>query len=102
MWARVKGETENALLKLPFKAAYMFRPSFIQPLHGIVSKTPLYRSLYAVFGALTPVLKRLVPNQVTTTEHVGRAMLRVAKQGFERPTVENADINALGAPPSSG
>lgn len=48
MWARVKGKTENALLRLPFKATYMFGPGFIQPLHGIQSKTPLYRFFYAV------------------------------------------------------
>jgi uncharacterized protein YbjT (DUF2867 family) len=45
MWARVKGATENALLKLPFKAAYMFRPSVIQPVHGVKSRTVLYRVL---------------------------------------------------------
>ena len=54
MWARVKGQTENALLRLPFKAVYMFRPGFIQPLHGIRSKTRLYRAFYAVPGPLLP------------------------------------------------
>ena len=73
MWARVKGETENALLALPFKASFMFRPGFIQPLHGIVSKTKLYRAIYAVMGPLYPVLKTLAPSYVTTTENVGRA-----------------------------
>ncbi len=54
MWARVKGQTENALLRLPFKAAYMFRPAVIVPLHGIKSRTRLYRAFYAVLGPLLP------------------------------------------------
>ncbi len=97
MWARVKGETENALLELPFKASYMFRPGFIQPLHGIVSKTKLYRAIYAVLGPLYPLLNALLPNYVTTTECVGRAMIEVAKRGASKKLLENRDINALGA-----
>jgi len=95
MWARVKGRTENALLKLPFSAKYMFRPAFVQPMHGIVSRTRLYRILYAVVGPLFPLWRFLFPGFVTTTEKVGRAMLRVAKQGAPRAVLENADINAL-------
>ncbi|AKF86156.1 NAD(P)H-binding [Myxococcus fulvus] len=97
MWARVKGRTENALLRLPFRAAYMFRPGFIQPLHGIVSRTRLYRSLYAVLGPLYPVFKRLAPRFVTTTEAVGLAMLEVARSGAPKQVLENDDINALAA-----
>jgi uncharacterized protein YbjT (DUF2867 family) len=97
MWARVKGETENALMELPFKATFMFRPGFIQPLHGIVSKTRLYSTLYAVMGPLYPVLKTLAPSYVTTTEHVGRAMLEVAKHGAPGRILENRDINTLAA-----
>ena len=95
MWARVKGRTENALLKLPFKAAIMFRPAFIQPMHGIVSRTRLYRVLYAAVGPLYPVWKVLFPGFVTTTEKVGRAMLRVAREGTPKKVLENRDINAL-------
>src|SRR5208283_5315358 len=65
MWARVKGQTENALLRLPFKAAYMLRPAYIQPMHGIRSKTRLYRALYAVMAPLYPVWKALFPKYVT-------------------------------------
>ncbi|OJH39926.1 NAD(P)H-binding protein [Cystobacter ferrugineus] len=97
MWARVKGETENALFQLPFKAAYMFRPGFIQPMHGVTSKTPLYRALYGAVGPLSPILKRLFPGAITTTERVGLAMLRVAKQGAPQRLLENQDINALAA-----
>jgi hypothetical protein len=97
MWARVKGKTENALLRLPFKAAYMFRPAFIQPLHGVTSKTGLYRAIYAVLGPLYPVLNALVPSLVTTTERVGRAMLIVTKRGAPKAVLETPDINRLGA-----
>jgi uncharacterized protein YbjT (DUF2867 family) len=95
MWARVKGETENRLLRLPFKGIYMFRPGFIQPLHGIKSKTALYRVLYLLMGPLIPLLTLLFPKIITTTEQVGRAMIRIAKQGAPKQLLENKDINAL-------
>jgi uncharacterized protein YbjT (DUF2867 family) len=95
MWARVKGRTENALLALPFKAAYMFRPAFIRPLQGIVSKTRLYRIFYVLIGPLFPLVKAHFPKYVTTTEQVGRAMIKVAKDGFRKPILENQDINTL-------
>jgi uncharacterized protein YbjT (DUF2867 family) len=95
MWARVKGQTENALLRLPFKAAYMFRPAAIVPLHGIRSKTEFYRVFYVVLAPLLPVLNKLFPKYVTTTEQVGRAMLKIAKQGAPKPVLENLDINRV-------
>ena len=95
MWARVKGETENALLQLPFEAAYMFRPAYIQPLHGIRTKTGWYGAVYAVLAPLYPVWKLLFPKYVTTTECVGRAMLQVAKRGAPNSVLENLDINSV-------
>ena len=95
MWARVKGRTENALLRLPFRAAYMFRPAMIVPMHGIRSRTRLYRVLYTVLAPVLPLLKRLAPGWVTTTERVGQAMITVAAQGAPRPVLENPDINRL-------
>jgi uncharacterized protein YbjT (DUF2867 family) len=95
MWARVKGATENALLRLPFKAAYMFRPGAIQPMHGVRSKTPLYRVVYALTGPFIGILRRLAPGFVTTTQQVGRAMLIVVKQGAPKLVLESADINRL-------
>jgi uncharacterized protein YbjT (DUF2867 family) len=95
MWARIKGKTENDLLKMPFRAAYMFRPGYIQPLHGIRTKTKLYGALYTVVGPLYPILKRLLPNYVTTTECVGRAMLNAARRGAPKRFLENQDINQL-------
>lgn len=98
MWARVKGKTENALLKLPFKAKFMFRPAYIQPLHGIVSKTKLYRVIYVLMGPFYPLLKALFPKYVTTTEQIGRAMIEVARHGAPKTILENDDINRIQGP----
>lgn len=97
MWARVKGATENALKALPFKAVYLFRPGFIQPMHGITSRTKLYRAFYAVSAPLFPVWKALLPKYVTTSEAVGRAMLRVAREGAPSAVLENDALNRLGS-----
>jgi len=95
MWARVKGKTENDLLKLPFKAAYMFRPAGIQPLHGVRSKTAWYQAAYTVAAPLLTLLNRIAPNYMTTTEQVGRAMIAVARNGYPKPVLESEDINRL-------
>jgi uncharacterized protein YbjT (DUF2867 family) len=95
MWARVKGKTENALLRLPFKAAYMFRPGVIQPMHGVKSKTPLYRIPYLILWPLMPWLRKRFPQYVTTTEQIGRGMLVVAKHGASKTVLESGDINQL-------
>ncbi|WP_027343310.1 NAD-dependent epimerase/dehydratase family protein [Hamadaea tsunoensis] len=96
MWARVKGKTENDLFALPFHA-YAFRPGYIQPLHGITSRTRLYRALYAITTPLYPVLRRLAPKFVTTTEILGRAMLTVARDGWPDRVLEVPAINEAGA-----
>ncbi|MCW8984068.1 MAG: hypothetical protein OQK55_01895 [Thermoanaerobaculales bacterium] len=95
MWARVKGMTENRLLKMPFKSAYMFRPGYIQPMKGVRSKTRLYQATYTVLAPLYPVWKTLFPGFVTTTEKVGLAMIRVAECGFSKSLLDNRDINDL-------
>jgi uncharacterized protein YbjT (DUF2867 family) len=95
MWARVKGKTENDLLKLPFKAAYMFRPAGIQPLHGIKSKTAWYQTLYVVAAPVLTLLHRIAPKYVTTSEQVGRAMIKVARDGYSKPVLESEDIDAV-------
>jgi len=97
MWARVKGETERALLAMPFGAAFMFRPAFIQPLHGIRSRTLGYRVFHALLSPFYPLWRALLPGLVTTTEQVGRAMLEVTRRGFSQPVLENRDINQIGA-----
>ncbi len=93
MWARVKGKTENSLLQMGFKAVYLFRPAYIQPLHGIRTKTRWYGAAYAVMKPFYPLLKVVFPNYVTTTECIGRAMLNVTKRGFPNPVLESRDIN---------
>jgi|SRR5665213_3937654 len=91
-WARVKGKTENELLGMPFKAAYMFRPGVIQPMHGEVSKTRLYRVLYSVTKPLLPLLQRLAPHYFLTTEQIGRAMINVVRKGAPKGVLEISDI----------
>jgi uncharacterized protein YbjT (DUF2867 family) len=95
MWARVKGKTENDLLKLPFKAAYMFRPAAIQPLHGIKSKTGWYQAIYTVATPLFSILKLIAPAYVTTTEQLGRAMIKVARDGYPKPVIESGEIDRI-------
>jgi hypothetical protein len=92
MWARIKGRTENTLLEMSFKAVY---PAYIQPLHGIRTKTRWYGAAYALMNPLYPLLKMLFPNYVTTTECVGRAMLNVTKRGFPNPVLDNRDLNRM-------
>ncbi len=93
MWARVKGAAENALLRMPFKDVYVFRPAVIQPLHGIRSRTASYRIGYAIMSPLMPLLRRMLPKYITTTERLGRAMIAVAKRGAEKKVLESRDIN---------
>jgi uncharacterized protein YbjT (DUF2867 family) len=96
-WARTKGKTENALRRLPFKAAYMFRPAYIQPLRGIRSRTGWYQALYSVGGVFYPLLRVLAPRYVTTTVNIGRAMIEVAANGYSKPIILTDDINRLAA-----
>ena len=95
MWARVKGRTENALLRLPFEAAFMFRPGIIVPRFGARSRTALYRIPYALTRPLLPLLLRAFPNHVLTTDEIGRAMIVVARHGASKPVLETADIRSL-------
>ncbi len=98
MWARVKGKTENALSRLPFKAAYMFRPGVIQPMHGERSKTLAYRIGYSLTKPLLPLLRSLFPNSVLTTEEIGRAMIQAARFGYPKRILESADIRDCARP----
>jgi uncharacterized protein YbjT (DUF2867 family) len=96
MWARVKGRTENTLLSMPFRAAYMFRPGAVIPLHGIRSATRWYNVMYAITKPVYPILRRLAPTMVTTTEELARAMLAVARNGYSTHVLEMADIIRIG------
>ena len=93
-WARVKGRTERELVAR-FPKAYMFRPGIIQPLHGVRSRTRLYRVLYTVATPLVGLLRRISPRLIVTTEEVGKAMLAVTRHGAPTKYLENADIAAL-------
>ncbi len=95
-WERVRGKTENALLKLPFRSVAVFRPGMIQPLDGIKSKTAAYRIFYALAKPLLPLLRAALPAHILTTRQVGQAMLAVARGSARRGVLESADIGALG------
>jgi uncharacterized protein YbjT (DUF2867 family) len=96
MWARVKGATENALRALPLRT-YLFRPGIIQPVLGVRSKTRLYAAIYRVVGPLFPLLRRMFPRAMTTTEVLGRAMIEIAAHGAPNQVMETPDINDIGA-----
>jgi uncharacterized protein YbjT (DUF2867 family) len=95
MWARVKGKAENAVERLPFKAKFAFRPAYVHPTEGVSTAHNPYGWLYKVFGPLYPLLAKSKKN-VTSTDRVGRAMIRAAREGYGKFIVECADINALG------
>jgi uncharacterized protein YbjT (DUF2867 family) len=99
MWARVKGKTENALLALPFKAAFMFRPGYIQPIGDVRSKTAWVQAAYTVIAPLYPVFHRLFPNSMTTTTNLGRALIQVAVAGYSKSILYSADFNRLATMP---
>jgi uncharacterized protein YbjT (DUF2867 family) len=90
-----KRQTENALLAMPFRAAYMFRPGFIQPLEGIESKTASYRALYKIAAPLISLARQFAPRYITTTQELGRAMLSAAKRGTEKRVVEATQIREI-------
>ena len=94
MWARVKGKTENALFKMPFKNAYMFRPGFIQPMNGIKSRTRLYNAMYTIFKPFYFALKH-IESMVTNTETLGKALIAVVTKVSEKKILESKDINEI-------
>ncbi|QJW90918.1 NAD-dependent epimerase/dehydratase family protein [Spirosoma taeanense] len=91
MWARVKGATENALMRLPFRAAYMFRPGYIHPTKGLKNTKPYY----AVLSWLYPILRRFFSKYVCTLEEVGMAMINGASRGYPISILEVKDIVRL-------
>jgi uncharacterized protein YbjT (DUF2867 family) len=95
MWARVKGQTEDALLALPFRSAHMLRPGFIRPLDGIRSKTRIYRTIYAILAPFAGLLEVLAPGRLLTTRSLGRAMVRIAREGHPKQRLEVSDLHQL-------
>jgi uncharacterized protein YbjT (DUF2867 family) len=97
MWARVKGKTENALLALPFKAAFMLRPGYIQPVGGVRSRTGWVQVVYNGIAPLYPILRRMWPNGTTSTANLGRALIAVAADGYPEKVLYSQDMNRLAA-----
>lgn len=95
MWARVKGRTEDDLLKL-FPAAIMIRLGALRTMHGERSKAPGGGVLLTILSPLWPILQWLWPKRVITTEELGRAMIRAARTGGPKRVLESADLVALG------
>jgi uncharacterized protein YbjT (DUF2867 family) len=96
MWARVKGRSENAVLNMGFRDSVVFRPAYIQPMKGVTSRTQLYRYLYMIAAPLYPLLKRVIPKSVTTTEAIGRAMIYFAASGeAPGPILDSEGINTM-------
>jgi hypothetical protein len=91
MWARVKGKTENDLMKLPFKRVYAFRPGIIEPTKGLKNTLGLYKSL----GWLLPVFRKFFPKYFCTLKEIGLAMINAASAGYEKPVLEVNDIVTL-------
>ncbi len=96
MWARVKGEAEQAMLGMPWKSAHMFRPAMIEPKKGVVSGVRSYRIYYSYFGWTMPLFKAVAPNSITSTDRLGQAMIQVAFEGHSKSVLEGQDINGMG------
>jgi uncharacterized protein YbjT (DUF2867 family) len=96
MWARIKGKTENDLLNLGFKQAFMFRPGGIIPLRGIKSKTKGYQFIYDYFMWLIKLIKLFAPNAIVNTTQIGLAMIKVTMNGYNKNIITPRDILLLG------
>jgi uncharacterized protein YbjT (DUF2867 family) len=97
MWARVRRRVEGALEAMPFEHAGCVRPGLIQPGPGIRSQVKVYQAAIAVFRPLFPLVVSAFPRVATTSERLGRAMVRVVQGRADRFILESADINRIGA-----
>ena len=95
MWANVKGKTENELLKMSFKNAYMLRPALIQPVRGEKAVSQFINFMYTLTSPIYPMLKKAFPKYVTSTDNVGKAMINSVLQGNKSRILENRDINLV-------
>ena len=91
MWARVKGKTENDLMKLPFKQVYAFRPGYMHPTPGLKNTLPYYK----YFTWLYPLLRKVLPGSVSTLREMALAMINAALYGYEKQVLEVRDIVTL-------
>ena len=92
MWGRVKGKTENDLLKLPFKDVYLFRPGYIHPIKGLQNTYKVYKALYPLY----PIFEKVFPNYVGTLKELGNSMIYVTQNGYEKKVLECEDIRRTG------
>jgi uncharacterized protein YbjT (DUF2867 family) len=95
MWARVRGRLENRLLGMGLGPVWIFRPGFVQPKKGVRSSTTLYNAIYAVLGPIYPLLETAAPKHVTSSDRLGLALIRAARDGAPKAILGNAEINAL-------
>ena len=91
MWARVKGKTENDLMKLPFQKVYNFRPGILEPTKGLKNTLPYYK----YFMWLLPVIRVIAPNYISSLKSIGLAMINAVTKGYEKQILEVKDINTL-------
>lgn len=88
MWARIKGKTENALMRLPFKGVYNFRPALMKPTAG-----QMYLHGYnKIYPFLYSLLRLIMPNQACTIREIGQAMINSVLRGYSKQILEVKDI----------
>ena len=92
MWARVKGKTENDLMKLPFKDVYAYRPGYIQPIKGLKNSYKIYK----IFSPFYSVLEKLFSKYVGTLEEIGNSMINVTLNSYDKKVLEVVDIRQTG------
>ncbi len=90
-WARIKGKTENDLFKLPFKQAFGFRLGFLIP-HPAQKHVLKY---YGYIRWLVPLLKIMLPNIISSTRQLARAMIYVSRNGYRSNVIYVKDINTV-------
>lgn len=98
MWARVKGKTENGVLKLGFRQAFAFRPGMIIPLKGVVPSSKLYRVLIVNLTWLLKLVKKMAPNSVVDSVQIGKAMIAITENGYGKSIIDPRNIQILAGP----
>ena len=87
-WARVKGKTENDLMKLPFRQVFALRPGFIKPIEGMTRTNPLYKYVNWLF----PLGRTLYPSGFCTLDELSNAMINLTQKGYSKKVIEGKDI----------
>lgn len=95
MWTRVKGKTENDLLKMGFKQAYMFRPGAIIPVKGVEPSSKMYKVLINNLSWLLKLIKKIAPDSVVDSAQIGQAMINSHQKGYDKKVLNPKDIQIL-------